>query len=275
MPPLPTLVCKACGYVNEGERVYCHGCGAKLDRASLIARQPPAVAPEQKQREVRKIMTPKKSLFPGFWKNLAQTLALAVLAGALVNAALPPEGVPASPKKGADLAIPPQIDMVLENLAIATSGQQKAFSEAELNAYLQKEHFRKVPPLLTSLLPPQRVFVHLGEGTGRLSVEATLANHPLYASLSGRFQPDASGKWTAVCTGGAIGRLPIHPALACYATGAVPVLLDSVKRDIQFLEKLGSVQITPGQLTLGAPKMATAPPPPLASPALSRPAVTR
>jgi len=261
--------------VNEGERVYCHGCGAKLDRELIVAQQP-VVPLEQKQREVRKIMTPKNPLFPGFWKNLLKTLALAAVAGALLDAALPPEGVPASPKKGADPANPPQIDLVLENLTSATDGQRKAFSEEDLNAYLQKEHFRKVPAWLTQILPLQRAFVTLGEGGGRLSVEATLFHYPLYASLSGQVQLTAPGKLTAVCTGGTIGRLPVSPLLARYAAGAVPVLLDSVKREQQLLAQLGSVEITQGRLILGARKVAPAPPQPLpATPPLSRPAVTR
>ncbi|MEI8235208.1 MAG: hypothetical protein WCH57_11060 [Verrucomicrobiota bacterium] len=275
MPPLPTLVCKACGYVNEGERVYCHGCGAKLDRELIIA-QHPVVPLEQKQREVKKIMTPKNPLFPGFWKNLVKTVALAAVAGALVDAALPPGGtIPATAQKEAVLASPPQIDMVMEALSIATDGQRKAVSEADLNAYLQKEHFRKVPKWLTDYLPLHRVFVNLEEGGGRLSIQASLFHYPLYAGLTGRVQSTGPGKLTAVCTGGFIGRLHLPAAVACYAGAAVPVLLDSLKRDRQLLEQLGSVEIAQKRLILGAPRVAAARPLPGTTPAPARPAVTR
>ncbi|MDD5349815.1 MAG: hypothetical protein PHQ12_06355 [Chthoniobacteraceae bacterium] len=258
MPPLPNLVCKACGYVNEGERVYCHGCGAKLDRELIISQQQPAVSTEQKQREIRKIMAPKNPLLPHFWKNLATAVLLAAVAAALVDAALPPEGVPAVAK---ELSNTPQLDVVLENLANTPDGQLKAVSEADLNAYLRKERFRKVPTWLTDTLPLRRAFVNLGEGGGRLGVEAALFQYPLYATLSGQVQSTGPGKLTAVCTGGAIGRLRIHPAVACYAGAALPTLLDSLKRERQHLDKLGSVEITQGRVILGAAKAAPPVPP--------------
>ena len=34
-PSGPTLTCSQCGFANETERVYCHNCGAKLDRSLL------------------------------------------------------------------------------------------------------------------------------------------------------------------------------------------------------------------------------------------------
>jgi len=265
MPIPPPLVCKACGYANESERVYCHSCGVKLDR-ELITTQQPIVPLEQKQREVKKIMTPKNPIFPRFWMNLLKTVALAAVVAALVDAALPPEGIPAALPKELALANPPQIGEVMETLTLVTDGQRKAFSEADLNIYLQKEHFRKVPSWLTDILPLRRVFVNLEEGGGRLGVEATLFNYPLYATLSGKIQSAGPGKLTAVCTGGTIGRLRIHPAVACYEGAGLPVLLDSLKRDRQFLERLGSVEITQKRLILGAPRVAASSPPANARP---------
>lgn len=266
MPPLPNIVCKACGYVNEGERVYCHGCGAKLDRELIISQQP-SVTPEQKQREVRKIMAPKSRIFPGFWKNLARSVALGAVAATIIVAAMPPEGVPAAPSPE---AMAPQLDVVLEDLASLPDGKRKGVTEADLNVYLQKEHFKKVPEWLKNTLQPRRVFVNLGDGGGRIGVEASLFGYPLYAALSGQVRATGPGQWTQTCTGGAIGRLAIHPVVACHAKAALPVLLDSFKRDRQMLDKLGSVEIVQGRLVLGAVKAAPAP----AAPPAVRPGVS-
>lgn len=252
MPPLPTLVCKECGYVNEGERVYCHGCGAKLDRNIIAAKQQQqAPSLKEKQREVKRIMSPRRRSLPKLAQTFCKTVLLAALAGALIDAARPPEGaLPVEPKK--ELSDAPALDDVLEKMTAAPTGQRLLVTEEQLNAYLQKEHFRKVPEWFTGALPLRRVFVNLENGTGRLTVGGTVAGYPVYAGFSGHFQPHA----VPVCTGGAIGRLQIPAPVAVYAGAALPLVLGSLKRDLELLGHLEAVEIFKGQIVLDARKPA-------------------
>src|SRR4051794_4469121 len=59
--PLASLTCAACGFVNEPERVYCHNCGAKLDR-SILPKEEEAETRESIERTRRRV---KKLTNPG------------------------------------------------------------------------------------------------------------------------------------------------------------------------------------------------------------------
>ena len=252
--PLPTLLCKGCGYANESQRVYCHNCGVKLDRDLLAAQeQRPAEPSAKRQREVKKIMSPERGSFGKLCKTVFKTLALAALAGALIDAALPPEGFVPGTTKGEEATEAPQIDSILENLSATHDGKRIALREADVNAYLRRERFKKLPSWLTDALP-LKALVQFEEGTGRLTFQASVAGYPLRATLSGNLKIDKDAKLVATCTGGNIGRLPIPAELARYAGWALPTLLDSMKHERQLLGELGSIEIGQHQIILGARK---------------------
>ena len=260
MAPLPTLVCKECGYVNESERVYCHGCGAKLDREILAAQKPQPIAPEQKQREVRKLMKPRGNTFLGnFGSRLLRTLALAALVAALIDAALPPrQGLPDLQKESAAGSVP--VDVYLEKLTAAPTAQRLGFREADVNAYLKRERFKTIPAWFTSALPLQRLLVHFEEGAATLSVQASVAGYPLYAGFSGRPAADPQHGLTATCTGGNIGRLQIPAPAACPAAAALlPLLTDSLRHERELLARIGSVEVKKEMIILGSRGPAAAP----------------
>ncbi|MCX6967895.1 MAG: hypothetical protein NTZ46_09005 [Verrucomicrobia bacterium] len=247
--PLSTLVCKECGYVNEIQRVYCHNCGVKLDRDLLDAQQQEQAEPPQKrQREIKKRMSPEQGSLGKFCKKLFKTLALAGIAAAVLAAALPPQGV--LPKKEEAMETV-QVDAVLENLAAMQNGRRIAFREADINAYLRKEHFKKLPTWLTEYLP-LRALARFDEGSGRLMVQASIAGYPLYVTFSGKLKIDKQAGLVPTCTGGSIGRFPIAPELACAAGRALPTLFNSLKREQQLLGQLGSIEFRKEQVVLGA-----------------------
>lgn len=240
MPPLPTLVCKECGFVNEGERVYCHGCGAKLDRDVIAAVEKKAPSMEEKRREVEKIMSPKKGMLGRGGNTPAKVLALAALAAMLVCAAHAPQGaVPLDAKR--ELAETPPLAEMVEGQMLIPAAQCRSIAEDDINAYLRNERFRKVPSWFTSVISLQRVYVSLERGEGRLTVGGTLFGLPLYAGWTGYFEPGGGGL-EAVCTGGFIGRLPIHPKLAEMASEALPMVVSSADRDWKLIRRLQSVQ---------------------------------
>ena len=96
-----TIVCKQCNYANEPERVYCHNCGAKLDR-SLLPKEPvknPKESVEKTRRRVKKMTNPARGFFLHWQKLLPQTILLAVSCAGLIQAARPPGGVPKVPSR--------------------------------------------------------------------------------------------------------------------------------------------------------------------------------
>lgn len=255
--PLPTLVCKECGYVNEGERIYCHGCGVKLDREAIAAqqRQQPAPSQAEKQREVRRIMTPRNRTWGATRQRFYRSILAAAFVAAIINAVRPPEGAqPIDQKKELVDALP--LDEFLERITSSPTVQRRALGEKEINNYLQKERFRKVPAWFTGFVPLRSVYVRLEDGSGRLTVAATPLNYPLYAGLSGYFETEKGSAPLPVCTGGFIGRLPIHPALAAYGGKAIPFVLGSMKREIELLGKLESIEILKGQAVVTSRKPA-------------------
>ena len=247
--PLPTLVCKACGYANESQRVYCHGCGAKLDRDVLIVQQQQQTEAAQKRlREVKKIMSPDRGNSAKTWRILFKTLLLALIAAALIDIALPPDNAPADTAT----AEAPQIDAILENLLASPVSKRIFFREVDVNAYLKRERFKKIPSWITDWIA-LRAFAHFEEGAGRLTLQAKISGYPIYATLSGcNVKIDKNTGITATCTGGSLGRLQVPAQLAQYAGAAIPFLFDSMKREREMLGQLESVEIKEEQIILGA-----------------------
>ena len=250
MPPPSTLVCKECGYVNEAERVYCHGCGAKLDRTVILAEQEKlTVSREQKQREVRKMMTPGGNSIGKGLVMLVKTVAWAALAAAVIQIVRPPDNVPPLPKKGEVLNLP-QIGTDLERLTAAPAGRGLLFHEADLNAFLLKKPFRKVPSWFTDVIPLPRSFVNLDNGEARLTLEVDLAGYPIYVGITAQPKDDPKAGLTPQWVGLNLGRLTLPAAVAQAASPAIPTLMDSVKQELQMLSRLGAAEITKGQVVL-------------------------
>ena len=249
--PPPPLVCNACGYANESQRVYCHNCGVKLNRDVFIpAPQEHQAAAEKKHREVKKIMAPERGDFAKTLKKLCKTLALAAVVGFLIAAALPPEGV-SLPGKGAEAVEPLPLDSILENLVAAPAGKRILLREADINAYLRRERFKKLPSWLTDAVP-LTALVHFEDNVATFTLLGNAAGWPLCATLSGHLKMDKTAGLVAICTGGSIGRIQIPTELATYAGGAIPLLLDSMKRERELLGQLGSIEIGKQQIILGA-----------------------
>ena len=106
-----TLTCPECRHENEVERIYCHSCGARLDRSALSARKMPQTeAPEEIQKRLQQMFNQRKARIRFL---LLQALKLTLAAGvtAIVVEMLIPPDVP--PKKKSD-NFPPQINMDLE-----------------------------------------------------------------------------------------------------------------------------------------------------------------
>ena len=55
------LICPECRHENEPERIYCHNCGARLDRSGLAAAdKPPQEGATQAYQRLRKMFDPQR-----------------------------------------------------------------------------------------------------------------------------------------------------------------------------------------------------------------------
>lgn len=250
-PPTPTLVCKECGFENEPERVYCHSCGAKLDRSIL----PPEVStrrddPEEVRRRLKKMTNPNRGGGGRGIKNFLLSVGSAAVLAGLITAGLPPQDVPQLSQEQADSA--PMISASLEDTA-GRPAQRFAYQEAAVNGYLQGNvQAKKVNRSGGYGLDFQRAYVHFLDGnTVRLTQAQSLFGLPIYTTAAYAVST-RDGKPAAEVVGGGIGRLSLPAALMKPAAGFLfGPLFTATKGERKLLaERLSAVTCRKGQVEM-------------------------
>ena len=201
-----TILCKQCNFENEPERVYCHNCGAKLDRTLLpieaIRRDDPVVV----QERVRKMMSPKRGSAKRVFKNLALTLLISVALAAFVQIVRPPRDIPNISQDAVMSA--PAIRDDMENVTQQPSARRLAYPEDQVNAFLQYAVRSKDESFFGIPLKFERVFLHLEEGSCRITTQQSIFGFPIYAADTYAVSIDG-GKVVPRNLGGAFGRLSL------------------------------------------------------------------
>lgn len=242
------LTCPECQYQNEPERIYCHSCGARLDRSKLAQAAVPQGDSDAKTQEHL------KKLFRGgrgnvkraalkFGKVVLGALCLAVI----VVMVLPPELPP--PSKNFTFA--PMINM---DMAAATSNRQGAslvYDEEQVNSYIASNLRRKDSPASQGYFPLRRILVRFGEGECRIDTERELFGYPIYSGSTYRVKID-KGKIIGTNLSGYVGRMPIHPAVMKYADVIMQKAWDSLTRERTSVARLASIEFHPQSVTLVA-----------------------
>ena len=244
-PPAPTLPCKECGFVNEPERVYCHQCGAKLDRSILpkedqLRREPP----ERARKRIMRMTNPAENVIKTIVVTLIKTLVLAALAAMLIVAAMPPDDAP----KGKPELSSRLVSSEISQLVGSPQPRQLLFTQGELNSFLGSGKVKK-----ESSLPGVtyvRTYVNLEPGIGRVSIERAVCGWPIHIGAIYRTEAN-QGVFFAENVGGNFGKLPIHPLLMKYAS---PVLFGdlaaSLKPELDSLRKAPYLRIDKQQVIL-------------------------
>src|SRR6476469_6209555 len=98
------VTCGECRHENEFERVYCHNCGARLERRAVVKGPPKE---EDTQKRVKKMFDPNRAKLKLIFFRISKLALAACGAAILIVMATPPE-VPAPPK--GVLSIPPAIN---------------------------------------------------------------------------------------------------------------------------------------------------------------------
>lgn len=240
----PKVICQECRHENEAQRIYCHECGQRLDRSTVLAQKKPQTAGDERKRLQRMMEGPSK-LRRNFFA--VSKLALAALAAAaLVQIALPPD-VPAPTK-----AISPQIDLQLENAASFQRPAPLEFSQEQVNAYLTYRLTSKKKALNKPLLDFVRATAVFRDGACTIGMERSLFGYSIFTQSSYRVE-NSGGKMTATNVGGWLGRLPVHPAIMQYGGIIFADLWFALDREHKLVAKMAGVNFHDGGVTITPP----------------------
>ncbi len=240
------LICPDCQHENETERIYCHNCGARLDRTGLAKEKVEEGPAEQRaQQHLKKMFDPNRGKAKQIAFKLLKVVLGAVAVAAVIVMVLPPN-LPAAPKNY-DFA--PLINMDMVSALSSHEPSSLRYEENQVNSYLAATLRRKDSPSQTGFFPLKRVFVQFQEGQCVIHIERRLLKLSIYSGSSYRVTI-ANGKIGGQSTGGYIGRMPIHPAIMKYADVIFGKAWDSLARERNSFSRLAGVEFHPQAVTL-------------------------
>jgi hypothetical protein len=238
------LICPECRRENEPERIYCHDCGARLDRSALAKVVPKGEEPEDTQRRLRSMLDPQRVKIRMMFFKVSKLILGSCALAALVQMLLPPDVPPRV--KSADF--PPQINLELENASMNHSVTPLRYTEAQVNAYLGNA-LKSKQTALSKLLQFERAIVNFDEGVCRITAERSLYGYSIFTATSSKVTLQ-DGKVVASNNGGSIGRLPIHPALMKYGDLIFSDLWTALEREKKSISKMGAIEFHPQAVVL-------------------------
>ena len=234
------LACPECRRENEAERIYCHDCGARLDRSAVVKQKgKDEEDPKATRRRLHSMFDPRRAKLRKNFFLVSKVVLGAVAVAGIVQLLRAPD----LPEKKAGIGeLPAQINLDLENASMDPRVGVLRYSEDQLNGYLAYALKSKQAALSKYYLNFERVFVSLEENSCRSTVQRSLFGFPLSTTV--KFTPRLEkGAISAKADGGAIGRLPIHPQLIQHAHFLFADVRGALQREQRSLVKLGSLEL--------------------------------
>jgi hypothetical protein len=243
-----SLTCPECRHENEIERIYCHSCGARLDRSALSARKMPKTeAPEEIQKRLQGMFNQRKARIRSLLLQALKLTLAAGLAAIVVEMLIPPD-VP--PKKKSD-NLPPQINMDLEMMIQYHRPPFLRYDEEGVNGFIANTLRTQKEKLNHPLIDFNRAVVRFRDGSCRLTAERSIFGYSFYTT--GIYAVELrDGKLTSSTSGGSIGRLQIHPQLMKYAGFLFGDLVTAMQREAKQLSRIGSIEFHDKEVILTA-----------------------
>lgn len=237
------LICPKCGHDNQLGRIFCHGCGDRLDLSSI---KPPTAA-EKKRRGLQR----------GAVHMVRVLLNVVVAAGLILVISLiclTPVVVPVQ-STTQELLTSDAKRIALDRLANGRKSGQVAVSEGQLNAFFNQKPFAKatgqgielVPVALRATLSDDCVKIEF-LGTAHFS---TYFDKNLYLGYEGR-PTVTGGQFVFQPTGGWIGKLPIHPFIltsTAFLESRFARLFSELGSEKALLAKLTEINVAKGFVT--------------------------
>lgn len=241
------IKCTECGHDNEKQRIYCHNCGARLDRTEVIleAEKPKPVPRRPVSQVIKSGFHPLAPIFSAAF--------YAFLIACLIQSVRPPSGAPVvKPDELQELVDAPSIAIDLEDAAI--SPRRFGYTEEQLNAYLKN----RVKPAKDPIIPTwvasfEMAYIALYDGSFRLTKKYQLFAWPFYigATYANKTKDSPSLK----NIGGNIGSLPIAGFLYDLVDHYIfRDFIVNMQDEGKGLAKMGSLQITPKGVILNSNK---------------------
>jgi hypothetical protein len=265
------LVCPECQRQNEPERIYCHDCGARLDRSALAKVAPKLEDPKATQRRLKQLLDPGRLRLRLMFFKISKLLLGACAVAVLIEMLRPPVGLPERPKS---LELQ-QISLDLEKATSGHSAGPLQYTSDQVNAYFANVT-RTKQAALNKFLQFERALVNFDEGACRITAERSLLGFSVFQAISYNVALQ-NGTLTATNNGGSIGRMPIHPMIMKYGDILFTDLWAALDREKKLVSKMGTVEFHP-KLVILTPKqpasLAPAPAPEAAPPPAPEPAAT-
>ena len=238
------LICPECRRENEPERIYCHDCGARLDRTVLAKSVPKGEDAKETQRRLRTMLDPQRAKMRLLFFKTSKVILGAFVLAAVIQMILPPD-VPPRPKTG---DFPPQINLDLENAVLNHSTTPLQYTETQVNAYLGSA-LRSKQAALSSVLSFERAIVKFDETVCSITAERSLFGFSIFTTTSSKVTLQ-NGTLTAANIGGRIGRLPIHPLVMKYADPLFADLWGALERERKAVAKMSAIEFHPQAVVL-------------------------
>jgi hypothetical protein len=238
------LNCPECRRENEAERIYCHDCGARLDRSALAKVAPKGEDVKETQRRLRTMLDPQRAKMRLMFFKISKLVLGAFVAAAVILMVLPPD-VPPRAKSG---EFPPQINLDIENAAMTPGTPPLQYTEAQVNAFLGSA-LKSKQAALSKLLQFERAIVRFEENVCYVTAQRSLFGFSVYTTTATKVTL-ADGKLTAANNGGRIGRLRVHPLVMKYADPLFNDLWTALDRERKALIKMNSIEFRPQAVVL-------------------------
>jgi hypothetical protein len=245
------LVCPECQRQNEPERIYCHDCGARLDRSALAKVAPKVEDAQQTQRRLKQMLDPGRVKMRLLFFKISKLILGAAALAALIQLLRPPE----VPERAKNIELQ-QINLDMENAITTRSTAPLQFSETQVNNYLVNVVKNK-HAALSKVLEFERALVNFDEGVCRITVERSLLGFSVFYATSYKVILQ-NGTLTGSPNGGSIGLMPIHPMIMKYGGILFTDLWAALDRDKKLLLKFGAIEFHPKAVVLN-PKPPAAP----------------
>jgi hypothetical protein len=238
------LVCPECRRENEPERIYCHDCGARLDRSAL------AKAPQKEEdagathRRVKAMFDPGRAVMKKRFFDYSKLVLGAVAVAAIIQMIRSPD----VPEKSKEAMLPVQISMDLENATMTPGSPQLRYTDEQLNQYLGYA-LKSKKAALSSYLNFERAIVGVEQDLCRVTVERSLFGFSLYTTSM--FTAKIAETGVALKNkGGMIGRMPVHPWLMRYSGVLFADVAAVFERERKALPKLAAIEFQPKLVVL-------------------------
>jgi len=238
------LVCPECQRQNEPERIYCHDCGARLDRSALAKVAPKGEDPKQTQRRLKQLLDPGRVKLRLMFFKISKLILGACALAVLIEMLLPPIDLPER-VKGVELQ---QINLDLEHATTSHGAAPLQYTETQVNAYLVNVT-RSKQAALSKLLQFERALVNFDEGVCRITAERSLLGFSVFHAISYNVTLQ-NGTLTASNNGGSIGRMPIHPMIMKFGDILFTDLWTALDREKKSVSKMGAIEFHPKTVIL-------------------------